>query len=558
MRLLNHSNVNLADAAMCVAVHLSRGSESGPLFNSPVAAGRSAIGRIVLFSKLLLGLVVVLMLTSTAYASDIYLAQASAGGGSGADCANARTVSGTSWAAGNTYHLCGLLTSPVTPNASGTSSAHITILFEPNAKISMPAIPNSGGIALTGRQWIDVDGGTNGIIESTNNGTNKGSRTNSVGVEVTGSNLTVHGLTFQHLYDYTCCGSDGGGIGVYGAGDNITNVRVYNNVFTAMFAGVEIQLGANTSNVEADHNTLPNSDVAWGIVLVQGYSNSSTNGTYIHDNDITPGSGSTPGSGNSWCTGSTDYNHLDPIHTWSQGNGGGMLNDYIYNNYIHGNFCVVGGTANSTAAIFWEAHVDGGSAPNTATVFNNLILMQGGHPGDGAIFPQAGTNGNIYNNTIDCTGADSGSLGTEFGGGTNNYFNNIIVACNEATLFDGGTYIGDYNNWFNIGGAGWGQQSFAQWKSARSGQDTHSLTSDPKMNSDHTLQAGSPAIGVGSDLTTKNITQLDTSKPVSVGVGNVNATGVARSTTAAWDLGAYAFNGTRPNPPTNVTVLSIQ
>jgi len=513
---------------------------------------------------------VVLVAVARASASDIYLAQSSAGSANGADCADARTVSGTPWSAGNTYHLCGTITSQVAPNANGSASSHITIVFEANAKISMPAIPDyagGGGINLAGRQFVDVDGGSNGIIESTANGTSKASHINSVGINVDStSNVTIHNIVFQNLFVNGCC-SDGSqfGQGIYGQGA-ISNLRFYNNTCTQLFSCVQLQETATAINVEVDHNSLPNQDVGWGIVVVMGTTGFSVTGVYIHDNDITPGSGTGINSNsatfvgtNSWCTGTTDLTHLDPIHTWSQGSTpDGVYSEYIYNNYIHGYFCVNQGVANSTAAIFWEAHVTGGNAPNTATVFNNLILMQGGHPGDGAIFPQAGTDGNIYNNTIDCTGADSGSLGTEFGGGTDAYFNNLIIGCNEAVLFDGGSYSGDYNDWFNIGAGGWGQQTFAQWKSSQPGQDTHSITANPKLNSDHTLQAGSPAIGVGSNLTSKNITQLDTSKPLNVGVGYVSALGVPRSSSGGWDLGAYAFNGARPNPPTGLTILSVQ
>lgn len=487
-----------------------------------------------------LSLIIVLVCLSAlgASAADVYMAQTAAGGATGANCANARTVSGTTWTAGNTYHLCGTITSAITPGASGTSGAHITILFETNAKISMTAIPNSGGINLDGKQYIDVDGGTNGKIESTANGTSSG-RVDSHGVSVTGANLTVHGVNFSHLYDYVCCGSDNGGEGVYAAGNNLQNIRIYNNNFTAMFAGVELQTGSNGSNLEADHNTLPDSNVAWGIVIVQGFSNSSTTNQYIHDNDITPGSGTTPGSGNSWCTGGTDFNHLDPIHTWSQGNAGGIVGDYIYNNYIHGNFCVVGGTANSTAAIFWEAHVDGGSAPNKATVFNNLVVMSGGHPGDGAIYPQTGTDGDEYNNTVDCTGADSGSLGIEFGGGVNHFSNNIIKGCNTYVLYDGGSVTGDHNDYF--GGSSWNHQTFAAWKSAHAGMDANSITTDPSFAGDHTLNSGSPAKSAGTNLTSLGITLLNTSKPLLVGQGNVGQVGNARpAAPTLWDLGAYS------------------
>src|ERR1700740_977135 len=322
--------------------------------------------------------ILVLIARAGVSASDVYLAQSSVGSANGADCADARTVSGASWLAGNTYHLCGTITSQVTPGANGSASSHITILFEANAKISMPAIPDyagGGGINLAGRQFIDIDGGSNGIIESTSNGTSKTSHINSVGIDVDATNnVTIHNIVFQNLFVNVCC-SDGSqfGQGTYGQGA-ISNLRFYNNTCTQLFACVQLQETATATNVEVDHNSLPNQDVGWGIVVVMGTPGFSVTAVYIHDNDITPGSGTGINSNsatfigtNSWCTGASDLTHLDPIHTWSQGSSpDGVYNEYIYNNYIHGYFCVNQGVANSRGAIFWEAHVTGGNPPNTA------------------------------------------------------------------------------------------------------------------------------------------------------------------------------------------------
>jgi hypothetical protein len=270
--------------------------------------------------------------------------------------------------------------------------------------------------------------------------------------------------------------------------------------------------------------------VARGAEIAQGDGSASNGvGYLIHDNDITTGSGPSPGSGISWCTGPGDYYHLEGIHTYSQSTTGITGPAYIYNNYIHGVFCVVGGTANFTASIFWEAHVTGGTGPNTADVFNNLIVMSGGHPGDGAIYPQSGTNGFEYNNTVNCLGADSSSLGIEFGGGTNTFSNNIIENCNEATLFDGGTVSGNNNDYYNIGGAGWSGATFATWKSAHS-MDSTSITTNPNLTIVYLPNSGSPVISAATNLHSLGIAPLDLDKA-----------GLTRPTSAAWDMGAYQF-----------------
>ena len=71
--------------------------------------------------------------------------------------------------------------------------------------------------------------------------------------------------------------------------------------------------------------------------------------------------------------------------------------------------------------------------------------------------------------------------------------------------------------------------SLASWQAACS-CDANTLTSNPLVNSNGTLQAGSPAIGAGVNLTSLGITGL-----------NSDANGVARPTSGAWDIGAYQY-----------------
>ena len=71
----------------------------------------------------------VLSLAIAAQAQNIYVAQSSAGGDTGADCADARalsTLTSSDWTAGNTIHLCGTITatagtSGLVAQGSGTS-----------------------------------------------------------------------------------------------------------------------------------------------------------------------------------------------------------------------------------------------------------------------------------------------------------------------------------------------------------------------------------------------------------------------------------------------------
>jgi hypothetical protein len=76
------------------------------------------------------------------------------------------------------------------------------------------------------------------------------------------------------------------------------------------------------------------------------------------------------------------------------------------------------------------------------------------------------------------------------------------------------------------------------------GMEQHGLQADPLTAPfpTPTLQSGSPAIGAGANLTSMGLSQLD-----------ADITGASRPATGAWDIGAYAYNSGKPEPPTNLT-----
>jgi hypothetical protein len=170
--------------------------------------------KILFLSMLFLGFFVV---ATKASAADFYIAQSQAGGNTGADCANAHAVSwfntSGNWAnpkqagkvgPGDTAHLCGTLTDTLTIQASGSAGSLITILFESGAKMSKPAwgTTTSGAIYASGKNYIVVDGGTNGIIENTDNGTGLGNQIDSYFIYVTGnpSQWEIKNLTLANMY----------------------------------------------------------------------------------------------------------------------------------------------------------------------------------------------------------------------------------------------------------------------------------------------------------------------------------------------------------------------
>ena len=111
----------------------------------------------------------VLVLASLAYASDIYIAQNSAGGNTGADCADAHSASwfNSNAIGGNTYHLCGTFTGTagstmLTPPNSGSSGNPVKRAFESGAVLTAPYWGGNGAINVNGLSYITIDGSAGG------------------------------------------------------------------------------------------------------------------------------------------------------------------------------------------------------------------------------------------------------------------------------------------------------------------------------------------------------------------------------------------------------------
>lgn len=147
-----------------------------------------------------------------AWAEDIYIAQTAAGADTGANCANAHSAAwfntAGNWGGGageidpgDTAHLCGTISTQLTVQASGTVGNLITIRFEDGAKLSKASW--NGAALVSNKDYIVIDGGTNGIIENTDTGT-AGSYTyqdNAQGIWADPCNhCEIKNLTVQNIY----------------------------------------------------------------------------------------------------------------------------------------------------------------------------------------------------------------------------------------------------------------------------------------------------------------------------------------------------------------------
>src|ERR1700728_1013955 len=101
-----------------------------------------------------------MLLAAQSFAVTVFASQ---GGGSvscGTDGTQTTTaVASLTWTAGNTYKLCGVITSSVTVGASGTLGNVITVYFESGSKISQAFCPSSGCLNVASKNFITIDGG---------------------------------------------------------------------------------------------------------------------------------------------------------------------------------------------------------------------------------------------------------------------------------------------------------------------------------------------------------------------------------------------------------------
>ena len=153
-------------------------------------------------------------------ANNIYIAQSATGAANGADCADAQPVSffnsSSNWGSGanqigpgTTVHLCGTFTGTagqtlLTFQGSGASGSPVTLKFETDANLAAPYWSSSGAINVSGRNWIVIDGGTNGTIQNTANGSGLAYMAQSNGFVLSRvSNVTVKNLAIGNICQHT-------------------------------------------------------------------------------------------------------------------------------------------------------------------------------------------------------------------------------------------------------------------------------------------------------------------------------------------------------------------
>ena len=513
-------------------------------------------------------------LPKSSWAADFYITQNVSGANTGADCANAHAVS---WfnASGNwsnpkqadkigpadIVHLCGTFTGTpgnamLTVRGSGSSGSPITILFESGAILQNVHWGTNAAIKAIDVSHISVDGGTNGIIQATDNGSASLGFTyqeRSTGIMFYPCTYCeVKHLTIRNMYvrtetdsDYTCDSSafpsSNNGIA---AGNDITGLRVHDNVIYDAMEGINSFFQQNSSDVEVYNNTIYHTASPVSFVTI----NNNLTNLSIHDNkayDAYP-----------W-NDPNNYFHIHGFLVMNVSYGYGIFtNVNIYNNYMYG---TQGSWTNSigphqTGGIWFACDYPDYKFVNV-NIYNNILTtgtVSEDYPKNGLLSVQGCTNNLLVaNNTFIGLEADKNGIGFMMGEmGTrsnttvkNNVFSNIII---PLYIYSRNRIASDNNIFFHPDPQfitdSW--LGFSDWKAA-SGNDSHSVTSNPNLTSEYKLQASSnAAINNGVSLSSYFTTDKD---------------GFPRPQGSAWDIGAYEYIGasdtTPPAPPSGVIIL---
>jgi hypothetical protein len=506
---------------------------------------------------------VLIFIAFPARSADYYFAQSASGNNDATSCANAKAISylAGSWsgkvAAGDTVHLCGTLTSPLTINAGGTSdSARVTILFETGANFTSAAWHGNVITIADNLSYINIDGGAtgtiggyngnasyvNGYIRSTDNGTGLANQVNSGGIGGTSVHyLTVKNLAIYNLYVRTSDTDENGygsGIGLIDGGNGIDHILITNCLMHDMVAGIQVYYRkAGNTNIEISYVSVYNANWGGGIGDATSgatLSNVSVHDSYFHD-------------WRAWddCVSGSARFHHNGFFIWSQ-NGGTVTNPMYYNNVVGPGY-----TSCNTSGLFLQTNIVG------ATVFNNLFVADSQGPANGQLYVD-GTSGtiNVYNNTfisqaqgfaMNIDPVASSTLNVENNLGyttvsTNSaFFANFYVRSGLTWNINYNAYYGyaSYPYIYNTSGS-MAHYSTAQFQTLiGSSNCTHDVSTNPNLDANY-KPTGAPLVGAGVNLTSLGIAALNSDKD-----------GVARSSSGTWSIGAYEY------PSDSLTVIVL-
>jgi hypothetical protein len=456
---------------------------------------------------------------------------------------------------GDTVHLVGTITTPLTVQAGGTAGHAITLLFDRGASMQAPVWPVTGAINLNGKNHITIDGGAtgtiggprghpagaNGFIENTANGTTRAHRSRSIFIYAPDSSfLTVQNLGLYNLYVRTGMTDEAPGAGAIrdwsaiatfgSSGFARSNVLVRNCLIHDAYSGFYAAYTAGCSNFEYASCTAYNCN--WGGNCGDSDRAAALSHLSVHDNYFYD-------FGN-WDD-RRDYFHHNGYFAWAV-SGGTLTTVRMYNNVVGPNFSNGGPPA--SGGLFIEGLVA------DVAIYNNLFKENPrDHPADGLVFiapfPNISATYAVLNNTFIGGGA---GVAINFGPTKSPVSAQTIVIKNNLIL-GAGTAIALYKMNANVTAAidhnlgshllsGLGYafsatnassfKTFKRWQGL--GYDIHGSDRDPGLGADYVPRGASPAVGAGADLS-------------DLGYFTTDIAGAIRPRGAPWDIGAYEWEG---------------
>ena len=482
-------------------------------------------------------LIFLFLLPMRVIAADFYIAQSAAGSGNGSSCANAHALSGLTWAGGDindgdTLHLCGTFTSTLTIGDSGGSGTEYTVYFEEDAKFSKSAW-SSAAINTNGKSYIIIDGGTNGIIENTDNGTagTYGSQIKTDAMTMGGSsNIELKNLTIQNLYvrtgaDDFSTGASGGSF-IY-ASTFGNNLLIHDCTFSWAYRDLTFNYNSNVSNWKIYNNTFTHGCTG---IWIAPTNVSTLTGLHIYNN--------TMDHGDDWSfNDNNDRWHAEYFHPYTDS--GGFLDDvYVYNNTFGPESPMKLSSSATTAWIFDEADGD------NHQYYNNLFISGSGFGATDGLLTRSsrsvGVGTKILNNTFIQLGSQGGNaINLSYGGDASLLIkNNIVQNTTYGIYAPSGLSLTansqiDYNVFYNV--STWGNGSnWTTWTG--NGYDPNSSNgSEPSLDANYVPTSDDTiAKDQGVDLSVYFTNDRD---------GNTR--------TGTWDIGAYEYGEAETPAPAN-------
>ncbi len=499
-------------------------------------------------------------------AEHLYIAEASAGANDGSSCANALVYSffnsSGNWGAGagkitagDTVHLCGTITHGLAVQANGSNGNPITIKWEANAKMSSTTWDSQGtarraALYASSGSYLIFDGGTNGIIETTDNGTTLTHQDwNETGIFLENgcSDCEVKNLSIGPMYDRTASSTDHDplsasnpeGLRIMGG----SHTKVHDNIIHDCGNCIEYGLGSPyTNDIQIYNNIIYQTSI--GLNFGATANSAWIDNVSLHNNevyDLYKWVGR-------WGPSNGEQFHNNAFHLFADRPDSSITNFRIYSNYTHGTWVSPSAENNTSDQLNFEVNASstGGLIYNniytvTDTVGqpNNAYLLIGGSGaiafnntivglGSSRCF-NAGPAAKLYNNI--CTEAANGifvsntdrpETGIEF---VTKYILTDLTDVDHNIYFKTGASVISGNT-FGMGNAVMGDpvqsNSYNNWKT-KTGFDSNSQFTDPLLSS-FIPSLSSPAIGEGVNMSA---------------YAQEDFAGNPRPSVGAWTIGAY-------------------